>query len=77
MDEADLAQINEERERAFAISSVLDRDPGEPVEHDGVRCCAECDEPIPKTRLAVWPQAIRCADCQAVVEARRRCTHGR
>jgi len=31
--------------------------------------CADCGEPIPYARLAVWPAAQRCIACQARAEA--------
>lgn len=27
--------------------------------------CLDCGEPIPAARLAAWPSAARCVDCQA------------
>ena len=31
---------------------------------DGVRCCLDCEKPIPRGRLKVNPDAIRCVGCQ-------------
>lgn len=64
MDDADRAQINEERERRNALANALVYDQGEPVVRAGVRWCVDCDEPISAERLAAWPQAVRCASCQ-------------
>lgn len=72
MDDADLAQINEERERSVALANLLAADPGEPVESGGVRLCADCGDPISPQRLAAWPKAVRCTDCQGLFESRIR-----
>ena len=34
--------------------------------------CIDCDEPIPYARLAAYPTAKRCLDCQRIREATRR-----
>lgn len=36
--------------------------------------CEGCGEPIPAARLAAWPQATRCVDCQADHERQQRTT---
>ncbi len=30
----------------------------------GVRCCLDCEGPIPAERLNVNPDAVRCVECQ-------------
>lgn len=39
-----------------------------PLYIDGVRCCLDCEEPIPAKRLEVNPGAVRCVECQAEKE---------
>ncbi|MGI1273058.1 DNA N-6-adenine-methyltransferase [Enterobacter kobei] len=34
--------------------------------------CEECDEPIPEPRRAVVPGCQTCADCQGVIELRKK-----
>lgn len=34
--------------------------------------CEECDEPIPEPRRAAVPGCQTCADCQGVIELRKR-----
>ncbi len=34
----------------------------------GNRVCLDCEIIIPAKRLEVYPQAVRCVDCQEVVE---------
>lgn len=70
MDEADLAQINEERERDRALAAALAHPRLVPLCIDGVRVCRDCEEPIGAPRLAVCPGAVRCAECQGAAERR-------
>ena len=60
-----LARMEEQRRRALAAA--------EQPEHDarGRRICLDCGEPIPARRLRVVPDAVRCVECQAELEARR------
>lgn len=36
--------------------------------------CQDCGEPIPAPRLAAWPNASRCIDCQADHEKQQKTT---
>jgi len=38
--------------------------PGLPLYIDGVRCCLDCEDPIPLQRLDALPHAVRCVECQ-------------
>lgn len=68
-DDADMAQLVQEREVAAAISLVVHRREGEGPEYvDGVACCRDCGEPIPKKRLAAMPGVSRCVDCQQAAD---------
>jgi DnaK suppressor protein len=71
VDDADLAQIFEERERDDALAAVLEHDPGQPCERNGVRYCIDCGDAIDPRRLLARPNAIRCADCQGIHEQRQ------
>ncbi|MBW2599923.1 MAG: TraR/DksA family transcriptional regulator [Deltaproteobacteria bacterium] len=35
-----------------------------PIYLGGVRCCVDCEEPIPEERLLIKPDAVRCVACQ-------------
>lgn len=37
---------------------------------DGVRCCLDCEVPIPAGRLEASPDAVRCVECQERHERR-------
>lgn len=37
-------------------------------------CCEDCGLPIPPARLAVWPHARRCVECQADQERQQKTT---
>jgi phage/conjugal plasmid C-4 type zinc finger TraR family protein len=68
-DDADMAQLVQDREVAAAISLVLNRRDGEGPEYvNGVACCRDCGEPIPKKRLAALPGVGRCVDCQQAAD---------
>lgn len=68
-DEADMAQEITALDNATALARVVNRMPGlGPEWIDGKACCRECGEPIPAARLAVLPDAGRCAACQADFE---------
>ena len=44
----------------------------ESLQGDGQDECEDCMEPIPAARRAAIPNAIRCAPCQQVAEAKGR-----
>lgn len=68
-DDADMAQLIQEREMAAAISLVVHRRESEGPEYvDGVACCRDCGEPIPKKRLKALPGVSRCVDCQQAAD---------
>ena len=35
-----------------------------PLYIDGVRCCLDCEDPIPEERLEIKRDAVRCVACQ-------------
>lgn len=39
---------------------------------DKVRYCVDCGKPIPAARLKAVPEAIRCVECQQILEKRMR-----
>ena len=68
-DEADMAQLVQDREVAAAISLVVNRHEDEGPEYiDGKACCRDCGEPIPPKRLAALPGVGRCVDCQQAAD---------
>lgn len=38
--------------------------PGLPLYINDIRCCLDCEGPIPAERLKVNPDAVRCVECQ-------------
>lgn len=42
----------------------------QPVTAGGRRICADCEEEIPKARIAANPDAVRCVECQAKHEGK-------
>lgn len=71
-DLADRAAVLEAAERAAGIDAVLRVGHERPLIIDSRICCRDCEEPIPLHRLAILPQAARCASCQEDDEKRRR-----
>lgn len=73
MDDMDMAAELERRDREAALSmaqrSTLQCGP-EII--NGVACCRECGEPIPKKRLEALPGVALCKACQEEREARMR-----
>jgi len=64
-----MSQLAIALDNAEALARVTNRASGQgPDWIDGVPCCRECGEPIPSARLAVLPDAERCAECQADFE---------
>lgn len=68
MDEADFAQIVEEREREAGVSRVVDRQHDRPMVIEGVRVCRCCNTTIPVARIEAAPYAVRCTYCQSLFE---------
>ena len=71
-DEADLAQIEQDKALAAALSLVAHRardgGPG-PEWIDGKPYCIDCGDEIPLARLRAVPGTVRCVRCQAEREA--------
>lgn len=72
MDIADKAHEVEELWREAAIRDAR-RITREFPDFDelGHTLCHDCGEPIPVERLAAWPHAVRCIDCQEIADRRR------
>ncbi len=66
MDDADIAQRNQELHIRVAIANVF-RPPGESAIY-----CAECEEAIPDDRRTAIPGCRLCIDCQKELEDVRR-----
>jgi phage/conjugal plasmid C-4 type zinc finger TraR family protein len=74
MDEIDIAQKNAENFTASSLHRALMADrynDEDPLIIDGLRCCLDCEKPIPQKRLEVHPGAKRCVECQEKEEKRR------
>ncbi len=72
MDECDLAAEFQQMdlERALKRTLMAAHSNDEPFYIGGVRCCRDCEEPIPAERIRANPQAARCVACQARKERR-------
>lgn len=66
----DLAFQQTEIEREDAVRRILDRElEEEPVFNAaGDRICSDCEAPILPKRLELMPHAVRCVECQTIVE---------
>jgi DnaK suppressor protein len=72
-DAADHAQALAEVERSDALAARAARMfHEEPRVVNGQRLCLDCDEPLSKKRLKFIPEAVRCVDCQNLLEQRQR-----
>lgn len=71
-DEMDTAQKIDELYRTSALIKAKARHTEEedPLIIDGVRCCLDCEKPIPLARLELQPNAHRCVQCQEKKEKR-------
>ena len=49
-----------------AITEIID-----PITHQSIRVCSDCDVLIPIERIAVQPTAALCIDCQSLREERK------
>ena len=67
MDEADRAEALIEATTANALARIQAAQ-----QQAGQADCEDCGEPIPASRLAVNPAAIRCLECQQHYERRQR-----
>ena len=67
MDEADRAAALIEATTANALARIQAAQ-----QQAGQADCADCGEPIPASRRAANPAAIRCIDCQEIYERRHR-----
>ena len=67
MDEADRAEALIEATTANALARIQAAQ-----QQAGQADCADCGEPIPASRRAANPAAIRCIDCQEIYERRHR-----
>lgn len=53
------------RHRDLALQAQRNSRPVEaPLEVGGTRLCLDCHDPIDPRRIAAYPQAVRCAECQ-------------
>lgn len=68
MDEADIAQILEERERAHALAGIVRFNPA--IVPPEAQDCALCSDDIPAARLAAMPSARYCIECQEILDRR-------
>jgi RNA polymerase-binding transcription factor DksA len=68
VDEADAAQIIEERERATALADITRFNPA--IVPPEARECTRCEDDIPAARLAARPTARYCTPCQAGLDRR-------
>ena len=67
MDEADRAAALIEATTANALARIQAAQ-----QQAGQADCADCGEPIPASRRAANPAAIRCLECQEIYERRHR-----
>ena len=70
-DEADQAQLFEERERDAQVAAVV-ADLSAPRLRGDDGFCGACGDSIEPERLAVMPHAVRCLCCQEQREQLRR-----
>lgn len=71
MDDLDRAQQIEELHRAQAISKMRSAAEEPEYDDDGNRICLDCGIIIPIQRVNAV-NAVRCVDCQSVIEAKQR-----
>lgn len=69
MDDADRAQIAEERQRQRSVDNIAHRLHETPLLNDEYqRICRDCHITIPLMRLMALPRAVRCMPCQSELE---------
>lgn len=71
-DPSDVATHHEEQERERILNAHKSRPVESPLIIDGSRCCKDCEEPIPKQRIATVPTCVRCVDCERILEIRNK-----
>ena len=71
-DPLDRASRTSELMIAHSLDAHKNRPKEEPLIIDGVRCCVDCEEPIPVRRIELLPDAVRCVECQEVHEQYKR-----
>lgn len=71
MDVLDQAQEIETLHRSASLTAALARHEKQRIEGAEV-ICLSCAEPVPLRRLASYPQAVRCLDCQATHERKEK-----
>jgi DnaK suppressor protein len=74
-DEAEAARIDDLRRAEIEIDRTRLKDVDEAQQRmaeGGYGICTDCGEDIPRARLRAQPIAVRCAACQAALEARHR-----
>jgi len=66
----DSAQTLDElyRESALIAAKMRHGSNEDPLIINGVRCCLDCEVPIPGGRLDKVPDARRCVNCQTKIE---------
>ncbi|PZR89654.1 MAG: molecular chaperone DnaK [Stutzerimonas stutzeri] len=62
----DLAALREQQERDALIAEAT-----EAVRAHGTGTCVECQSMIPEARRIAAPFAVRCVDCQRLLEAEK------
>ncbi|MEN6619993.1 MAG: TraR/DksA C4-type zinc finger protein [Smithella sp.] len=55
---------------AVALSIIHNGNDEDPLIINGVRCCLDCEKPIPLRRLKLQPNAKWCVPCQTKNEKR-------
>ena len=68
MDDSDCAQAVMERATERALYGRLTRN-RRTADTPGRRVCTDCGGDIPAARLVAVPDAIRCVNCQNIMEA--------
>lgn len=70
-DDADLAAEYQDRHNAQALVKVQQAQPAaQRAAVAGKTRCAECNDKIPRPRVAALPFCTRCTECQEVFERR-------
>tara|TARA_R110002073_G_scaffold158622_1_gene313912 strand:+ start:300 stop:521 length:222 start_codon:yes stop_codon:yes gene_type:complete len=71
MDDVDRAKIIEQKNRSASVQAALNtKSKREQMLIDGVPHCVDCYEEIPVQRLSALPGAVRCVECEEIMERR-------